>query len=186
MTLDANKAVEARFTNTRAGQRTLTVETSGNGSGTVTGPGIDCGGGNTHTDCSQSYPFGEAVELSASANEDSVFNGFAGSGCEADPCTVTMDTSRSVVGRFIDARTPFTTFAHKTKRTSGRAVFRMRSSQPVPIFECRLDDGKWKECNRRVVLRGLDRGRHVFRARSISKLGVTGPPARANYGVVGR
>ena len=186
VTLDSSKSVEARFTNTRAGQRTLTVETSGNGSGTITGPGIDCGGGNTHTDCSQSYPFGETVELRTNANKNSIFNGFTGAGCEADPCTVTMDASRSVVGRFIRDRTPFTTFAHKTNRTSGRAVFRMRSSQPVPTYECRLDDGKWKDCNRRVVLRGLERGRHVFRARSTNKLGVTGPPARANFRVTRR
>ena len=97
-----------------------------------------------------------------------------------------MDGSRSVVGRFVNARTPLTSFAHKTRRTSGRAVFRMRSSQPVPTYECRLDGGDWKDCDRRVVLRGLDRGRHVFRARSTNKLGVTGPPAKARFRVVAR
>ena len=183
VTLDANRSVQARFTNVDPGARTLVVETSGTGTGTITGPGIDCGGGDDHTDCRQSYALGEQVELRAEAGADSIFDRFTGSGCEADPCTVTMDATRAVVGRFMNARTPRTSFARRPHGRTRNPVFRMRSSQPVPTFECRLDDGEWEECERRVRLRGLDAGRHVFRARATNKLGVTGPPARAKFRV---
>ncbi len=79
-------------------QRTLSVSTSGTGSGTVTGPGIDCGAG--RTDCSETVAAGSTIELTASAVAGSSFDGFTGGGCSASPCTVTLDTDKSVQARF--------------------------------------------------------------------------------------
>ncbi len=187
VTMDTDKSVQALFTDTRSGRRTLTIATSGNGSGTVTGPGIDCGGGSAHTDCSESYPLGEQVVLDASAKRRSVFDRFTGAGCDAAPCTVTMDSFHAVVGRFINARTPRTSFAARPHRPWPRnPVFRMRSTQPRSTFECNLDGEGWEACERRVRLRGLDPGRHRFRARATNRLGVTSPrPARARFRVPG-
>ena len=184
VTLSENRSVQAAFSNSRAGRRTLTVSATGRGSGTITGPGIDCGG-EGHTDCSESYPLGERVELSAEPTDGSLFNRFTGSGCEADPCVVTMDGSRGVVGRFVEARAPRTSFAKKPRRPWRRnPVFRMRSSEPASTFECRLDGGEWEECGRRVRLRGLDPGRHRFKARAINRRGVVSPqPAKARFRV---
>jgi hypothetical protein len=185
VTLDSNKSVAASFRDTRSDTLALTVEVSGAGGGVVTGPGINCGSGETENDCSQNYAVGEQVELSADPNKNSIFGRFTGSGCVASPCTVTMDAPRSVVGRFDDARIPRTTFAAKPERPTRRPVFRMRSSQPRPTFECRVDGGDWEGCEKRVELRGLDAGRHTFRARSTNKFGVTGPPVKARFRVKG-
>ncbi len=72
----------------------LTVVRSGTGSGTVTSslPGIDCG-----ADCSESYPRGTAVTLSATAASGSGFAGWQG--CPAASgatCTVQVTASTTV------------------------------------------------------------------------------------------
>jgi hypothetical protein len=77
---------------------TLTVVRAGAGSGSVTsGPaGITCG-----TDCSESYPSGTGVTLSATAAPGSVFSGWSGSGCSGTgSCTVVMTGTRSVMATF--------------------------------------------------------------------------------------
>ena len=81
--------------------RTLTVTKQGDGAGTVTSSpgGISCG-----SDCSQSYPLGTTVTLTASPASGSAFGGFSGAGCSGQgPCTVTMDVARSVTATFSDA-----------------------------------------------------------------------------------
>jgi hypothetical protein len=81
-------------------QRTLTVTTSGTGSGTVTGAGIDCGGAG-HSDCSETVAQGATITLAASAASGSAFGGFSGGGCGATtPCTVTLDSDQSVAATF--------------------------------------------------------------------------------------
>jgi hypothetical protein len=183
VTMDASKSVSAAFTDTRSGPRTLVVETSGAGTGTVTGPGIDCGGGEGHTDCSESFAAGAEIELDADPDEDSIFGRYTGAGCESNPCTVSMDTSQAVVARFQNARIPHTTFFRPPTRPVRTPVFRLRSSQPRPTFECKLDRGDWEECEQRVELEGLDPGRHRFKARATNRLGVTGPFAKARFRV---
>ena len=76
----------------------LTVNTAGSGSGTVTSspPGITCG-----SDCSEQYPGGTGVTLLATADGDSYVAGWTGGGCTGTgPCTVTMDQSKSVTATF--------------------------------------------------------------------------------------
>jgi CSLREA domain-containing protein len=81
-------------------QRTLTVTTSGTGSGTVTGSGIDCGGAG-HTDCSEPVADGTTIALSTTSAAGSSFTTFTGGGCgAASPCTVTMNADKTVDAKF--------------------------------------------------------------------------------------
>jgi Tol biopolymer transport system component len=77
--------------------KTLTVNRSGTGAGTVTSApaGIDCG-----ADCSEAYTHGILVALSASAAPGSVFTGWSGACAGTGPCQVTLDTARSVTASF--------------------------------------------------------------------------------------
>lgn len=75
---------------------TLTLQKAGNGSGTVTAPGINCG-----SDCSQTYDDGTSVTLTAAAAAGSTFTSW--SGCDSNSgasCTVLMNESRTVKASF--------------------------------------------------------------------------------------
>lgn len=79
---------------------TLTVTTSGTGSGTVTGSGIDCGGAG-HTDCSEPVADGTTTVLSATSAAGSSFITFTGGGCgAASPCTVAINADTTVDAKF--------------------------------------------------------------------------------------
>ena len=73
---------------------TLTVTRSGNGSGTVTGPGINCG-----FNCKEAYTPDTPVTLTATADTDSIFAGWSG-----DPdCSdgqVTMNADKTCTATF--------------------------------------------------------------------------------------
>jgi len=79
---------------------TLVVGNTGvaGASGTVTSepPGISCG-----SDCSESYPSGTDVTLTASSAAGSVFSGWSGACFGTDPtCELTMSQNRSVTATF--------------------------------------------------------------------------------------
>jgi hypothetical protein len=76
---------------------TLSVSTTGTGSGTVTSSlsGISCG-----TDCSESYSTGTVVALSASAASGSTFAGWSGACSGTAGCQVTMDAAKAVSAAF--------------------------------------------------------------------------------------
>jgi len=79
---------------------TLTAETWGTGSGTISGAGITCG-----EDCTNSYAAETLVILTATPDSGATFDGW--SGCDSvagQSCGVTMGRSRSVSATFIDAR----------------------------------------------------------------------------------
>ena len=81
-----------------AAPATLIVIVNGSGTGTVDSwpAGIDCPG-----DCSDTYPAGTGVELTATATGGSVFTGWLGGGCGlAATCTVTVDAATSVSATF--------------------------------------------------------------------------------------
>ncbi len=96
VTVDSAKSVTATFVKKRWA---LAVETAGEGSGTVIGPGIDCG-----TTCSNTYEDGMVVTLTAASNFDSRFAGWSGACTGTGGCTVTMDAVKSVVATFNLAR----------------------------------------------------------------------------------
>jgi hypothetical protein len=66
-----------------------TVTVNRNGEGTVTGPGINCGG-----DCSERYTIGTVVTLNATAAAGSTFTGWSGGGCGGTgACRLTITTA---------------------------------------------------------------------------------------------
>lgn len=79
--------------------RSLTVNKSGTGSGTVTSSlaGINCG-----TDCSQSYATGMLVSLFANTDNGSDFEGWSGACAGSGDCTITLTANKSLVASFID------------------------------------------------------------------------------------
>ena len=81
---------------------TLTVTKLGTGSGTVTSSlaGINCG-----ADCTESYPSGTVVTLTASPSPGSVFGGWSGD-CSGTPSSVvmTITASKSCTARFDPAQ----------------------------------------------------------------------------------
>ncbi|MBL9018756.1 MAG: hypothetical protein JNL83_31510, partial [Myxococcales bacterium] len=74
----------------------LTVTLAGTGSGTVTGPGISCGG-----DCTESFLYNTMVTLTAAPTASSDFGGWGGA-CSgmSTTCMVTMSMARSVTATF--------------------------------------------------------------------------------------
>ena len=80
---------------------TLTVSKSGSGSGTVTGPGINCG-----SDCSESFVAGTSVTLTATPASGSVFAGWSGDCSGTGSCSLTMTSNKSVTATFNIANQP--------------------------------------------------------------------------------
>lgn len=100
VTLDQARSCQVTFTPAY----TLTVSRAGSGGGTVRGynpgSGIDCG-----TSCSASFAAGASIPIQASPDGDSVFTGWAGTGCNSCPwtsniCAVTMDSNKSCTAYF--------------------------------------------------------------------------------------
>jgi len=65
----------------------LKINKAGEGTGTITGNGIDCG-----TTCSSAYPKGSIITLTVTPTEDSYFVSWDGA-CNASPFTMTTDTT---------------------------------------------------------------------------------------------
>jgi hypothetical protein len=100
MTMNADKTVTATF---NVVMRTLTVAGAGTGNGTVTATGISCTitAGSTSGDCSESYPDGTSVTLTATAASGSTFAGWTN--CDApsgNQCTMTMNADKTVTATF--------------------------------------------------------------------------------------
>ncbi len=77
---------------------TLTVARTGTGTGTITSslPGITCG-----ADCSESYPVGTMVTLTATPDASATFAGWSGGGCTGTgTCAVTLTAATTVTARF--------------------------------------------------------------------------------------
>jgi len=79
----------------------LTVNETGTGSGTVTGPNINCTIGNT-TGCNSLFESGTTVILSANPSPGSVFAGWSGAclSISGDQCSVVMDSVKNVTAAF--------------------------------------------------------------------------------------
>lgn len=74
---------------------TLTAAKAGSGTITSAPAGISCGG-----DCTEQYPQGTAVTLTALADPGWVFAGWSGSGCSSGPCVVTVNSDFSITALF--------------------------------------------------------------------------------------
>ncbi len=78
----------------------LSISLAGHGAGIVSGSGISCPG-----TCSQSFPVGTVVSVTAQPNADSVFGGafagWSGDGCTGHgTCTVTIGADQTVTAEF--------------------------------------------------------------------------------------
>ncbi|MGI8900170.1 MAG: InlB B-repeat-containing protein [Nocardioides sp.] len=85
----------------------LTVTKSGSGSGDVSSApkGVRCGEEN---DCSQEFPPGTVVTLTATPEVGSAFTGWTGATCSGTTCTVTTDTAMDIGASFAVVATPGT------------------------------------------------------------------------------
>ncbi len=81
-----------------ATELTLTVVTAGAGSGTVSSDpaGIACG-----VDCTETYPVGTEVTLTAVADAGSIFANWSGACTGTGDCTLTMDATKTVTATFV-------------------------------------------------------------------------------------
>ena len=100
VTMSAAREVTAAFDLKPTPSYTLTVQREGAGSGSVTSgpPGIDCG-----ADCTEDYPEGISVTLTATPAGDSVFKRWTGvdGGCAFERvCSTKMGTSKVVKAVF--------------------------------------------------------------------------------------
>ncbi len=94
--VNGDRTVTANFT---AQNYTLNVSKDGNGTGTVTsgGPEINCGG-----DCTESYPAGTIVTLTAVEVSGSSFSAWTGADwANGLICTVTMNSDKNVKATFV-------------------------------------------------------------------------------------
>ncbi|MBS1150108.1 MAG: Flagellar hook-length control protein FliK, partial [Myxococcaceae bacterium] len=100
-TVTADVTISAAF----ALNNPLVVTRPGNGTGTVssTPGGITCG-----TDCSEAYPPGTIVTLSAATAVGSTFTGWGGACTGTGTCQVTMNSSLSVTATFTLNQYPLT------------------------------------------------------------------------------
>lgn len=99
VTMSGGRAVVANF----ARLATLTVSTTGSGTGVVIASpaGIDCG-----TDCTEEYPSGATVTLTATASGGSIFSGWGGACAgQGNPCSLVMTADPSVTAEFAVAVT---------------------------------------------------------------------------------
>jgi hypothetical protein len=95
VTMDATKSVTATFT---IGTNALTVLTDGTGTGTISSnpSGIDCG-----DTCAAIYDYGTVVTLTAVADTNSTFSGWAGACTNTSgDCVVTMNQAKNVTATF--------------------------------------------------------------------------------------
>jgi uncharacterized repeat protein (TIGR01451 family) len=84
---------------------TLDVTITGDGTGSVTGNGIDCVSGEASGDCQETYDAGTIVNITATANEGSNFDNswtIGGGTCTGNntPCSVTINSNVSLSAHF--------------------------------------------------------------------------------------
>jgi uncharacterized repeat protein (TIGR02543 family) len=118
LTMNAARNVTATFNTTGGGTFNLTVTRFGQGAaeGTVTSTpsGISCG-----TNCSEAYPAGQAVTLTATASPGWNFDHWAGD-CSgtSSTCNLTMGADKSVAAWFEDKTAPTSDFHHPNQGTT--------------------------------------------------------------------
>lgn len=112
------------------GSPTLTVTRGGNGSGEVTGNGINC-----PSTCSASYPSGTQVSLTAKSEAGSSFAGWSGACSGTGPCEVQINGPTAVAADFASSK--FESGALTGKRMikvrNGKITLRFLSVSDKPL-----------------------------------------------------
>jgi hypothetical protein len=131
--MDRNRSVRAVFRASTTASFRLNVSGGGDGAGTVTSqsglaPGIDCAvsGGTGTGACSQSYPSGTNVTLTAAATAGHTFTGWSGDCSGSGTCTLAMSANRSATANFAAPAGP------------EAAVGRWSSTHSMPIIGLHL------------------------------------------------
>ena len=113
---NAGNLLSRVVTSGEPGTYTVTVNKAGTGSGTVTGPGVNCG-----SDCSEAYAEGKSVTLKAKADPGSTFKGWSGgyTGTGAS-CKLKMSANQTVTATFAlpDLRGELSNIAVKQSKTT--------------------------------------------------------------------
>ncbi|MDH3443456.1 MAG: hypothetical protein OEN50_05985 [Deltaproteobacteria bacterium] len=131
VTMNSNIACNATFSSQGSA---LSVNKSGNGSGTVTSApsGINCG-----SDCSETYASGTSVTLTAVASAGSVFTGWSGGGCgQSTNCTLTVSGGTTVTANF-----------NTTNNGTGPDKIGIYSPATGEFFLDRNGNGRWDGCS---------------------------------------
>jgi len=177
VTLNAAAKVTATF----IPKVTLTVSTSGTGSGSVTSSpaGIDCG-----ATCSAAFANGTSVTLTASADSGSTFSGWSGGGCSGTAtCQVALTATTSVTASFAknttkkDTTKPrVTSVKVKVNHSAKSAKVTFRGTDPGNSskglkFKCRLGKGSFKSCKSPKTYKHLSHGKHTVQVKAIDKAG---------------
>lgn len=85
-----------------------------------------------------------------------------------------------------DEPPPGTRITHGPSGTvhTRRATIRFTSNEPGSTFRCRLDGGRWRQCESAQFYGGLRDGRHVFEVKAIDSSGNADPtPAKRRWRV---
>lgn len=174
----------------------VTIPVENTGTGTVSGPGIDCPGA-----CTEFFPEGTVVTLQGNPEQGSELTW--GEACEGTPagadCVVTATGSITRVtavftqvgpGPGGDETAPRTTIVKapkrkvKTKRSKARVSFEFESNEKRSTFECRFDDKPFESCASPLQAKAK-LGKHTFDVRATDAAGNTdASPARAAFKVV--
>ncbi|MEA1050407.1 InlB B-repeat-containing protein [Lamprobacter modestohalophilus] len=90
-----DKAITANFSQLNPNEHSLTVRTNGDGRVSSQPEGINCG-----NDCTEGYPDGATVTLTATPATGAIFFGWSGACAEAGACEVEMTAARQVTATF--------------------------------------------------------------------------------------
>jgi Divergent InlB B-repeat domain len=161
---------------------TLTVSVGGNGSGTISSPGISCPG-----DCTESYADATTVALTATARAGSRFTGFGGA-CAGGTCSVALNGNKSVSGTFAKIPPPGTKITKAKVRRDGKVSFSFTGSGDATGFECALKKPKkrskvaakparFKSCSSPKSYK-LRPGKSKFQVRAVGPGGTDPTPAK--------
>lgn len=84
---------------------------------------------------------------------------------------------------------PETTITKQPKQKTDKttAKFKFKSNEPNSTFQCKLDKGAFKPCNKgRKTYKNLEPGKHKFKVKATDAAGNTdGTPAKAKFKIVG-
>ena len=135
VTLTATTTVIATFNAPQSPRPMLTVQRTGTGGGTVmssdTPQGINCG-----TDCTEAYPAGTRVTLTATPTGTSTFQGWGGACTGTGNCTITLTADTTVIATFNPAPAPRPMLTVQRAGTGGGTVM---SSETPPGINCGTD-----------------------------------------------
>jgi hypothetical protein len=164
---------------------TLSVATSGSGSGTVTSSplGIRCG-----TRCTASYAAGTQVMLTAKPAAGSVFSGWGNGACSAErTCKVPLSFDRSVIAEFT-LEPPKVTRA-TVDRQRGAATFKFKAPDATTV-QCALlkpahgtthPKPRFTPCRSPKTYTHLKNGRYTFEVRAVAH--GAGPAAKRRFSI---